>query len=134
MAGKQACLQAFWDAFGSLSLRPTLKKYASKQASLPASGIFPIPFPVNMTETRLTWNKAVPEPAELHVAECGMYVFEISKALEPAMGYLLQMWQTRPEDWPLLVWEMDGYSLDEAKARAERLADQHVPFILAGQS
>jgi hypothetical protein len=24
----------------------------------------------------------------------------------------------------------DGYSLDEAKARAERLADQHVPVIL----
>lgn len=81
------------------------------------------------TETRLTWTKAVPEPAELHVAEAGMYVFEISEALEPAMAYLLQMWQTRPEDWPLLMWEMDGFSLDEAKANAERLADQHVPTI-----
>ena len=37
-------------------------------------------------------------------------------------GYVLQMWQIRPEDWPLLLWEMDGYSLEEAKARAERLA------------
>jgi len=35
-------------------------------------------------------------------------------------GYVLQMWQIRPEDWPLLLWEMDGYSLEEAKARAER--------------
>jgi hypothetical protein len=48
-------------------------------------------------------------------------------------GYALQMWRLRPEDWPLLVWEMDGYSLDEAKARAERLADQHVPAIVKGQ-
>ncbi|MBV9997680.1 MAG: hypothetical protein JO015_01070 [Verrucomicrobia bacterium] len=85
-----------------------------------------------MTETRLTWTKAVPEPAELHVAECGMYVFEISRSTD--QGYVLQMWQTRPEDWPLLVWEMDGFSLDEAKGRAERLADQHVPVILSGQS
>jgi hypothetical protein len=27
---------------------------------------------------------------------------------------------------------MDGFSLDEAKERAERLADQHVPVILEG--
>lgn len=79
------------------------------------------------TEARLNWTKAVPEPAELHVAEAGLYVFEISPTHE--RGYLLQMWQTRPEDWPLLMWEMDGYSLDEAKARAERLANQHVPVI-----
>lgn len=78
---------------------------------------------------RLIWTKAVPEPAELHVAECGMYVFEISAADN---GHLLQMWQTRSEDWPLLVWEMDGFSLDGAKARAERLADQHVPMIAEG--
>lgn len=39
------------------------------------------------------------------------------------------MWQTRPEDSPLLVWEMDGFSLEEAKDRVERLADQHVPVI-----
>ena len=62
-----------------------------------------------------------------------MYVFEISKALEPVMGYLLQMWQTRPEDWPLLVWELDGFSLPEAKARAERLANQRVPVIVEGE-
>jgi hypothetical protein len=42
------------------------------------------------------------------------------------------MWQTRPEDWPLVVWEMDGFSLDEAKERAERLANQHVPVIVEG--
>ena len=81
------------------------------------------------TTSRLTWTKAVPEPAELFAAECGPYIFEITKAPEPGTGYLLQMWQTRPEDWPLLVWEKDGYSLDQAKERAERLADQHVPAI-----
>ena len=69
----------------------------------------------------LTWTKAVPAPAEMHVAKCGDYVFEITVSTES--GYLLQMWQTRPEDWPLLTWEMDGFSLEEAKARAERLAD-----------
>lgn len=82
-----------------------------------------------MSTERLAWTKAVPEPAELHVAEYGMYVFEISKAPEPSTGYLLQMWQTRSEDWPLVVWEMDGFSLEEAKERAEHLADQHVPVI-----
>jgi hypothetical protein len=40
------------------------------------------------------------------------------------------MWQIRPEDSPLLFWERDGYSLDEAKERAERLANQHVPPTL----
>jgi hypothetical protein len=40
------------------------------------------------------------------------------------------VWQYRAEDSPLLVWEHDGFSLVEAKARAERLADQHVPAIL----
>jgi hypothetical protein len=30
-----------------------------------------------------------------------------------------------------LFWEMDGFSLEEAKARAERLAAQHVPAIVA---
>jgi hypothetical protein len=84
------------------------------------------------TEPRLTWTKAVPEPAELFAAECGPYIFEITKAPEPDTGYLLQMWQTHPEDWPLVVWELDGFSLEEAKARAERLANQHVPVIIEG--
>ena len=83
-----------------------------------------------MSTERLTWTQAVPEPAPLHVAECGLYVFEIGKAPDPGTGYLLQMWQTRSEDWPLLTWERHGFSsLGEAKARAERLADQHVPVI-----
>jgi hypothetical protein len=78
---------------------------------------------------RLTWVQQAPEPHNVYAASLGQYVFEISKASEPGTGYLLQMWQTRPEDWPLVVWEMDGFSLDEAKERAERLADQHVPAI-----
>jgi hypothetical protein len=40
------------------------------------------------------------------------------------------MWQTRPEDWPLVVWELDGFSLEAAKDHAERLANQHVPVIV----
>jgi hypothetical protein len=40
------------------------------------------------------------------------------------------MWLIRPEDSPLLWWAMEGYSLDEAKDRAERLADKHIPVIL----
>jgi hypothetical protein len=81
------------------------------------------------TDPRLTWTRMAPEPDDMHTASLGSYVFEISKASEPGTGYLLQMWQTRPEDWPLVVWEMDGFSLDEAKERAERLATQHVPAI-----
>jgi hypothetical protein len=84
------------------------------------------------TDPRLTWTRMAPEPHNMYAASLGQYVFEISKAPEPGTGYLLQMWQTRPEDWPLVVWEMDGYSLDEAKERAERLADQHVPVIIKG--
>ena len=41
------------------------------------------------------------------------------------------MYQIRPEGSALLFWENGDYSLDEAKARAERLANQHVPVILA---
>jgi hypothetical protein len=85
------------------------------------------------TEPRLTWTRMAPEPDDMHSASLGQYVFELSKAPEPGTGYLLQMWQTRPEDWPLLVWEMDGYSPEEAKERAERLADQHVPVIVQDQ-
>jgi hypothetical protein len=83
-------------------------------------------------ENRLTWIQQAPEPGSLHVAQCGAYSFEISR-MPDNTGYVLQMWQIRPEDWPLVVWEMDGYSLGEAKARAERLADQHVPVIIEGQ-
>jgi hypothetical protein len=38
------------------------------------------------TTERLTWAKAVPSPAEMHVAEAGMYVFEISPTTDN--GYL----------------------------------------------
>ena len=39
----------------------------------------------------------------------------------------MQLWQTRSDDWPLLTWERDGFSsLEAAKGRAERLANQHV--------
>ena len=85
---------------------------------------------MSAAENRLTWVQQAPEPHNMYAASLGQYVFEISKAPEPGMGYLLQMWQLRPEDWPLVVWEMDGYSLDEAKERAERLADRHVPVII----
>jgi hypothetical protein len=77
------------------------------------------------TPERLTWTQMAPEPDEMLAAECGPYVFEISQAPKPGPGYLLQVWQTRPEDWPLVVWEMDGYGLEEAKA--ERLVDQPAP-------
>jgi hypothetical protein len=84
------------------------------------------------TKSRLTRIQLGKAPDDLRIAECGPYTFEISKAPEPGMGYVLQMWQIRPEDWPLLTWEMDGFSLEEAMARAERLADQHVPVIIEG--
>ena len=81
------------------------------------------------TEPRLVWIQQAPGGADgLYVAECGPYRFEISRTADT--GYLLQMWRLRPEDWPLVVWEMDGYGFEEAKGRAERLADQHVPAIL----
>jgi hypothetical protein len=85
-----------------------------------------------MNEPRLTWIQQTPAPDGTHVAECGLYAFEISRGKAPDTGHVLQVWQTRPEDWPLLVWEMDGFSLEEAKARAERLADERVPVIIEG--
>jgi hypothetical protein len=42
------------------------------------------------------------------------------------------VWQIGPEDWLLVVWEMDGHLLEEAKAKAERLANQRGPGILGG--
>jgi hypothetical protein len=79
-------------------------------------------------EPRLAWIQHAPEPGGLYIAECGPYSFEISK-MPDHTGYVLQMWLLRPEDWPLVVWEMDGFSLDEAKGRAECLAAKHVPAI-----
>jgi hypothetical protein len=79
-------------------------------------------------ETRLIWIQTATEPGDVYFAECGMYDFEIRST--PDMGYLLRMYQIRPEDSPLLWWAMDGYSLEEAKAKAERLADQHMPPII----
>jgi hypothetical protein len=79
------------------------------------------------TGTRLAWVQHAPEPDGMYFSELGLYTFEISHTVD--QGYVLEVWQTRSEDWPLLVWEMDGFTLDEAKAKAERLADQHVPAI-----
>jgi hypothetical protein len=82
------------------------------------------------TETRLTWVQTAHGMLDLYVAECGPYDFEIRST--PRRGYLLRMWQIRSEDSPLPWWETDGYSLQEAKERAERLADQHAPVIVEG--
>lgn len=85
-----------------------------------------------MSAPRLTWTQTAPEPGGMHLACLGMYTFEISRAPGDA-AHALKMWQQRPEDWPLLVWAMDGFSLDEAKARAETLAAERVPVILEGE-
>ena len=86
---------------------------------------------LNTTEPRLVWFQVAPKPISLFYAECGRYTFEICKTSDA--GHVLQMWQLRPEDWPLVVWGMDGFSVEEAKARAERLANQHVPVIMKEQ-
>jgi hypothetical protein len=78
------------------------------------------------TETRLTWTQTAQDELEVHIAECGPYGFEICTSAA-TNGYLLRMWRIRPEDRASLFWERDGYSLEEAKERAERLADRHVP-------
>jgi hypothetical protein len=49
---------------------------------------------------RLAWTQTAPAPGGLYFAECGPYRFEISRTADA--GYLLQMRQIRPEDWPLL--------------------------------
>jgi hypothetical protein len=83
------------------------------------------------TDTRLTWIQTAHGMLDIYVAESGLYDFEIRST--PNVGYRLRMWQIRPEDSPLLFWEMDGYSLEEAQARAERLAARQVPAILKAQ-
>ena len=80
------------------------------------------------TSNRLVWIQTALKPGDVHAAECGRYDFEIRST--PNMGYRLRMYEIRPEDPPLLFWEMDGHSLEEAKGRAERLADRHVPVIV----
>jgi hypothetical protein len=82
---------------------------------------------MQITEPRLTWLQAAPKPIGLYYTECGRYTFEVCRTSDA--GHTLQMWEIRNEDSPMLVWEMDGFSLDEAKERAERLANQHVPVI-----
>ena len=83
--------------------------------------------PMCTTKTRLTWTQTAHGMLDVYVAECGPYGFEIRSRL--GHRYLLRMWQIRPEDSPLLFWERDGYGLGDAQARAQRLADQHVPAI-----
>ena len=85
------------------------------------------------TETRLIWIQTARElgdVGDIYTAECGPYGFEVSRT--PDRGYRLQGWKVRPQDWPLLVWENDDFGLEEAKARAERLADERVPVIIEG--
>jgi hypothetical protein len=79
------------------------------------------------TASRLTWIQAAPKPGDLHFADCGPFSFEIIRTHH--RDYLLQVWRYPPKGAPLLWWEYDGFSLDEAKGRAERLADEHVPVI-----
>jgi hypothetical protein len=55
------------------------------------------------------------------------YDFEIRSTRN--MGCLLRMYRVRSENSPRLVRERDGYGLEDAMERAERLADEHVPVI-----
>ena len=80
------------------------------------------------TETRLTWSQTAHGMLDVYVAECGPYDFEIRSTRNA--GYRLRMYRVRSENSPLLVWERDGYGLEDAMERAERLADEHVPAIL----
>jgi hypothetical protein len=80
-----------------------------------------------MSTERRVWIQTAPEPGDAYLAQCGKYDFELRATANH--GYRLRLWEIRPEDSPLLFWEMDGYSLEEVKERAERLADQHVPAI-----
>lgn len=84
------------------------------------------------TETRLNWIQAAPGPGDLHFAGCGLYDFEIRATA--GMKYQLRMWLLRPEDSPLLWWENDFYGLEEAEAKAERLADQNESGRIRGVS
>jgi hypothetical protein len=59
------------------------------------------------TEPRLVWIQQAPEPGGVYFAECGPYSFENNR-MPDNTGYVLQMWQLRPEDGPLVVWEMTG--------------------------
>ena len=79
------------------------------------------------TASRLTWIRAAPKPAELHFADCGPFSFEIIRT--HGSGYRLQVWRYPLNGAPLLWWEREGFSLEEAKAKADRLADHHVAAI-----
>jgi hypothetical protein len=82
-----------------------------------------------MSTERLTWIQTALEPSDVHMAMCGPFGFEIRATAD--MGYRLRMWQIRPEDSPILFWDNDGYDLEHAKTRADRLAAQYVPPITA---
>jgi hypothetical protein len=79
------------------------------------------------TEPCLTWTQTAHGMLDVYVAECGPYDFEIRSMRNT--GYLLRMYRVRSEHSPLLVWERDGYGLEDAMERAERLADAHAPLI-----
>jgi hypothetical protein len=69
----------------------------------------------NPIAERLAWTQAAPTPGGLYFAERGPCRFEISRTADTR--HLLQMRQLRPEDWPLLVWEMDGYACRKPRTK-----------------
>jgi hypothetical protein len=83
--------------------------------------------PMHTTKTRLTWIPAAHGMLDFYVAECGPYDFEIRSTQNT--GYLLRMYRVRSEHSPRLVWARNGYGLEDAMERAERLADEYVPVI-----
>ena len=52
-------------------------------------------------------------PSRAHTAECGRFEFELRVTAN--MGHCLRLWDIRSEERPLLVWENDDFSLEEAR-------------------
>jgi hypothetical protein len=83
--------------------------------------------PMHTIKTRLPWIQTAHGMLDVYVSECGPYGFEIRSTRNT--GYLLRMYRVRSQNSPRLVWERDDCGLEDARERAERLADEHGPVI-----
>jgi hypothetical protein len=73
----------------------------------------------------LTWNRNDQGELPVYTTSAAGYDFEISPAAE--LGWRLRMWQLRRGNRRILLWDKNGYTLEEAKWTAYQLLGKYIP-------
>ena len=73
----------------------------------------------------LTWNRSDQGELPVYTASAAGYDFEISPTAE--WSWRLRMWQLRRGNRRILLWDKNGYNLEEAKWTAYQLLGKYIP-------